>query len=629
MEDNNVFEIEKDTYNRETVSVPKPQPKTGMDTDGTFYDNIISAGLTNQLDTSEIDRFSTLSERRNQIYKMFDAMGEDSRVSAVLDTYAEDATEPSDTGRIMWCESDDADVAKLITFYLDSMNVDKNCFKWAHALCKYGDVYLRLYRESDEDDHLFNKEDIDARESVNENKKSTLTEAIKIRAYKKTDNYTHYVEMKENPAEMFELSKFGKTYGFIQADVERVTDDNSPIMYQEDYRYKFNQKDINIFEATEWVHGMLEDNSSRNPEEVTIFLSDNLEDEKKYTYKVKRGQSLLYHAFKIWRELTLLENSLMLNRVTKSSVLRVISSEVKDMPKENVIPHLQSIKNMVEQKTALNTNQSMSEYTNPAPMENTIYVSTRNGVGALTASQIGGDVDIKSIADIEYFLNALFGTLRVPKQYFGYVDDNGGFSGGQSLSIISSRYAKLVKRIQNALIQMVTDAVNLMLIDVGLDSYINKYTLKMQAPTTQEEIDRRDNTSGKVQLVSDIMNMLSDIESSVVKLTILKTLLADVVNEPEVISLIQEEIDRLEQEGATEKGATEEEDNFGGEPAGLGDGGFDRSTPMDLNDEATDFGGDIEDNEISDTEEPEKGAEETVLPSPSDLGVDFTNDNEQ
>ena len=50
---------------------------------------------------------------------------------------------------------------------------------------------------------------------------------------------------------------------------------------------------------------------------------------------------------------------------------------------------------------------------------------------------------------------------------------------------------------------------------------------------------------------------------------------------------------------------------------------------MDLNDEATDFGGDLEDNETSDVEEPEKGAEETVLPSPSELGVDFTNDNEQ
>lgn len=641
MEENNVFEQEKDLYNRKAEAVPKPQPKSGMDTGGTFYENIIEAGLSSQLDISEIDRFSTISERRNQIYKMFDSMGEDSRISAVLETYAEDATEPNDAGKIMWCESDDSDVANLVTFYLDSMNVDKNLFKWAHALCKYGDVYLRLYRESDEDDHLFSKESIDKRESVDENKRTALKEElkerldedIKIRAYnKKTDNYTHYVEMKDNPAEMFELSKFGKTYGFIQADVSQVVDENVSLLYQEYYKYNFQQKDINIYEATEWVHGMLEDNSSRNPEEVTIFTSDDDENKNKYTYKVRRGQSILYHAFKIWRELTLLENSLMLNRVTKSSVLRVISSEVKDMPKENVGPHLQSIKNMVEQKTALNTNVSMSEYNSPAPMENTLYVSTRNGVGALTATQIGGDVDVKSIADIDYFLNALFGTLRVPKQYMGYTNDDAGFSGGQSLSIISSRYAKLIKRIQNVLIQMVTDAINLMLIDVGFDSYINKYQLKMQAPTTQEEIDRRDNLSGKIQLTSDIMNMLSDIENQATKLTILKILLSNVINEPEVIEVIQNEIDKLEKEGVTEEPSDlgGDNDTFGG---GGGDRGFDRSAPMGLNDNALDF--DLDNEEEGDlnsdlgNDEIEKGAEETVLPSPSELGLDFTNNEEQ
>ena len=28
------------------------------------------------------------------------------------------------------------------------MNVDKNIFGWTYCLLKYGDVYLRLYRES-------------------------------------------------------------------------------------------------------------------------------------------------------------------------------------------------------------------------------------------------------------------------------------------------------------------------------------------------------------------------------------------------------------------------------------------------------------------------------------------------
>jgi hypothetical protein len=52
--------------------------------------------------------------------------------------------------------------------------------------------------------------------------------------------------------------------------------------------------------------------------------------------------------FKTWRELSLLENSLLLNRITKSSIVRIISVEVGDMPKEQVGPHLMGIKGLIE-----------------------------------------------------------------------------------------------------------------------------------------------------------------------------------------------------------------------------------------------------------------------------------------
>ena len=59
-------------------------------------------------------------------------------------------------------------------------------------------------------------------------------------------------------------------------------------------------------------------------------------------------------------------------------------------------------------------------------------------------------------------------SLRVPKQYFSQTGDSTGFNGGTSLSLISARYAKMVKRIQNIICQMVTDAINIILIDKGL-----------------------------------------------------------------------------------------------------------------------------------------------------------------
>ena len=107
----------------------------------------------------------------------------------------------------------------------------------------------------------------------------------------------------------------------------------------------------------------------------------------------------------------------------------------------------------------------------------------------------------------------------------------------------------------------------------------------MLPPTTQEEIDRRDNLSSKVGLVRDIMDTLADIENPITKLTILKTLLSNTITDPTVIQLIQAEIDsmqaQIDTEESLEDGSSDDsiedmfgEDetfDFGGESSGTSD----------------------------------------------------------
>ena len=272
----------------------------------------------------------------------------------------------------------------------------------------------------------------------------------------------------------------------------------------------------------------------------------------------------------------------------------------------------------------------MSEYTNPGPVENNVYVPTHDGKGAITTTQVGGDVNVGDLVDLDYFQDKFFGGLRVPKQYFGITDDNAGFSGGQSLAIISSRYAKMVKRIQNTILQGLTDVINLMLLDKGLNSYVNKFTLHMQPPTTQEEIDRRDNISSKIGITSDIMNMLTDIEDQTARLKILKILLSNVITDPELIDVIQAEIDRLEASGEEEPVEETETDDL---DLDFGSPGSTSSSnePLDLEAELG-IGGEnessSEETAAPEVEETEETPEENNLPSPADLGQDFS-DNTQ
>lgn len=604
-------------FDKKVTPVAVPQHEIGIDLDNHVLDNITETMETSQFDVNALNSFTQVSRSRNEIYDTLDDMGDDSIIAAVLETYAEDATETNDAGAIVWAESTDGEALKFVTYLLNALNVDKNVYKWTYSLCKYGDVYLRLYRESEYDDLLFDRpKQQDGRKNLNED--------VKIMAYSKHDNYVHYLEQAPNPAQVFELTRFGKTAAYIKTDITSTRMDKSSYSAATSpfvNKYSFNKNDVELYPPTEFVHGCLEDNSSRTPEEVELFVGDD----KSISYNVKRGQSLLYSTYKIWRQLMLLENSVLLNRVTQSSIVRVIGVEVGDMPKENVQPHLMSVKQLIEQKASLDVGRSMSEYTNPGPIINNVYIPTRNQQGVITTQQIGGDVKIGDLADLDYYQDKFFGNLRVPKQYFGVTDDGAGFSGGQSLSIISSRYAKMIKRIQNTIIQMLTDAINLILIDTGNDAYINKFTLKMQAPTTQEEVDRRDNLSNKVGLVRDIMDTLGDIENPTTKLKILKSLLSNTISDTDVIQLLEDEIEALE-------AAVEEAE----EPV-VSDEEFTDDTSMDFSgggSSLSDFGGDTlgdiaATDSTDDTSDVE--TEDDTLPTPGDLDIgdvsDATNPN--
>lgn len=604
-----VFQSDETIAGKRVNPIPAPEKEIGIDLENTVIDSVIESGT---IDINSINSFTQVSRSRNEIYNILDEMGDDSIIAAVLETYAEDATETNDQGAIVWAESADSEALKFVTYLLNALNVDKNIYKWTYNLCKYGDVYLRLCRESEYDELPFDK-------SSRVTNTKSLNEDVKIKYYGKHDKYVHYLEQVPNPANAFELTRFGKTAAYIKTSVQAQKNTNDFLSANNFLtKYTFHSNDVELYPPTEFVHACLEDSSSRTVEQVELFVGDN---DKTFTYDVKRGQSLLYSTYKIWRQLMLLENSVLLNRVTQSSIVRVIGVEVGDMPKESVQPHLMNIKQLIEQKASLEVGKSMSEYSNPGPIINNVYIPTRNQQGVITTQQIGGDVKIGDLADLDYYQDKFFGNLRVPKQYFGVTDDNAGFSGGQSLSIISSRYAKMIKRIQNTMIQMLTDAINLILIDTGNESYINKFTLRMQAPTTQEEVDRRDNLSSKVSLVRDIMDTLSDVESIPTKLKVLKSLLSNTISDSDVIELIQEEIDRLEEEeGMMEQPDDETMDEFSESDSA---DSFPSDSPINM--DSFDFG------DESSSEPVEEPTEDQTLPTPAELDIgdvsDATNPN--
>ena len=588
--------------------------KLDIDTNKVLMDNIIEAGLNSTLDTAAIENFTSISNSRDQIYTLIDTMCQDSAVSSIVRTYAEDVCEPSDTGHVVWCESPDPNISKFVNYLLNVINVDKNIFSWVYCLIKYGDVYLRLYRESDYEDPMFKKEKrTTLNENLHETEKEKLDEAVKISLHSANDQYSYYVEMVSDPGTMFELTKFGQTYGYIEVpNTEKPFDQTSYIggtagLMSNPFAFNYKSGDVNIHQADDFVHACLEDNVSRTPETVDLFYEDpDAKDSGiNHSYKVKRGKSLLYDAYKIWREKALLESAILLSRITRSGIVRKVSVEVGDMPKEQVQQTLRRVKDLFEQKSAINTEKGFSEYNNPGAVENFIYHATHDGKGAITVESVGGDFDPKQLTDLDWWNNKFYSSFGIPKQYFGWTDDGAGFNGGSSLTIISSVYSKGVKRIQNTILQAITDIINLILLNKGCKSYLNNFVLKMRAPITQEELDYRENLNNRANAISSINSLFSDVEDKARRLTILKSLVSSLHLGDDVADILQKEIEAAEEAARKAKEAEEAE-----AAAAAAEGGGDLDLDLDLGsdtEESDDSGEDLDLAPMPDSEIAEEG----------------------
>ena len=473
---------------------PKDNEYNGVaitkDKDDLANKQISNASAGSLVDVEAISKFRTLSSDRQERYSEFESLLKDATIAAAIEMYADDSTQYDyRTGKVIWAESDDTDIEKAANRLIDVLQLNEKAWTYIYALCTYGDVYLRLYRDGDESDYneIFET-------------KQTGQVAVRVKPEDKTRPLEEYVEYVDDPATMYDLQVRDKTSGFIRM----INTQQTTSSYTTSFMRTLDAGDVNVYDRKSFVHICLAGNIDRNPELIALTDSST---GSTTVYKVNTGKSILADAYEAAQTVKLLEDSMMLSRVTKSALVRILQIEVGNMPKPEVESLLRRVKNMIEQKMALNKeNGVVASYNSPGPIENIVYVPTKEGKGAITSNNLGGDVNIKDIVDVDYFNNKKLSALKIPKQYLNY-DAPEGLGNGTSLTKLSSRYAHTVMRIQNAFISGITRLLNIFFLDKGLD-YINKFTIKMVSPSTIEDTERDEQLQSRLDQASSIIDMI-------------------------------------------------------------------------------------------------------------------------
>ena len=378
--------------------------------DDDLVDFLRSLDTDKVLEIVGINNFRDISDNRGEQYDAFDEMEKDAAIAAALKMYADDSTQYNLDGNVIWVESSKPDIAAFGNRLLQVLRVNEKAWIHIYNLVKYGDIYLETFY----DDEVY------ADSLVSTPVKGmygTVAQSHKIGA-----RIEEYIEMVPNPAVIFDLRKRGKTEGFIKLD-----DDDQDSNIQRVYRVNLSGTQQRILPADKYIHIMLSEESNRFPESFDITFEANPQknienneerDVRTYRYTVAKGKSILFDVFKAYRELKLMEDSVLLNRVTRSAITRILQIEVGDMPKPQVKEKLRQIKMMNEQKNFMDMKSGeFSNQASPGPVDNVIYVPTRNGNGAITMTSLGGDVDPKSLIDLEYYKQKESGALGIPLAY--------------------------------------------------------------------------------------------------------------------------------------------------------------------------------------------------------------------
>lgn len=598
--------------------VPKqtPEDRTSFTNERDSLNNKLNEAIEagRRIDLSDLLNITTLKGTRNEKYAIFEEMVADGRIGAAVEMYANDTVQYSPDGKIIWVESSDTEVAKYGNKLLEDLNIPENIWSYAYCLWLYGDVYLELFENT----------------SYRNNRPTLLVEPTKINPNVRTQvqiagaKLERYIEKVPNSAEVYDLQYKGKTSGFIrsQDNMENTLENNS-------YIYSGTITDVDILSPTKFVHICLSPNINRHPEKFRLIKEEiNKKDSQgridasntegsggSLSFVVKSGQSILENVYGAYQTLKLKEESVLLERVTKSSITRVIQVELGDLPESQKRKKLQEIKNQIEQQIQINKQAgTMQSRAGAQPIENIIYTTTKNGKGAISTVNIGGDVDIGNLADVEDSENKVYGALLTPKALLGADMDGTGLSNGGSLTEMNTTYARRIKRGQVAIQSAMKTLINIFALADGLgDKIVNNFEVKLTPIITVEDNRRDELMQTKIRNVNDIMALLDNLEQidDDTKLKMLLEWLSTYLNQQDIVDILDERIKELEKEEKEalangevpqqekEKGGEFEMSGGGSAPSSLG------NMPINTNEPTDDNGNEIVPNPMTDENRPE------------------------
>ena len=174
--------------------------------------------------------------------------------------------------------------------------------------------------------------------------------------------------------------------------------------------------------------------------------------------------SYMHKAIKALNQLRMIEDSLVIYRLSRAPERRIFYIDVGNLPKVKAEQYLKEVMSRYRNKLAYdaNTGEVRDDRKFMSMMED-FWLPRREGGRGTEITTLPGGQNLGELADIEYFQKKLYRALGVPESR---IAADGGFNLGRSSEILRDelKFAKFVGRLRKRFAQMFNDMLRTQLI---------------------------------------------------------------------------------------------------------------------------------------------------------------------
>jgi intein/homing endonuclease len=229
-----------------------------------------------------------------------------------------------------------------------------------------------------------------------------------------------------------------------------------------------------------------------------------LGDDRKLPY----GTSMLEKARRIWKQLLLSEDAMLIYRTSRAPERRVFKVFVGNMDDKDVESYVQRVANKFKRSQVVDSQTGNVDMRfNQMAVDQDYFIPVRDPAATNPIETLPGGTNLGEIADIEYIQKKLLTALRVPKAFLGFEEPVGD---GKNLSLIDIRFARTINKIQKAMIAELNKIAIIHLFLLGFEDELNNFTLGLTNPSSQADLLKLEVWKEKITVYKECVMALQD-----------------------------------------------------------------------------------------------------------------------